>query len=241
LKIKVEIEKIKTQVKEKKEEITELKTSEKIYLSEVSEEEKPSKMISYVAANLTPEANANSESIYHFENRQVLLSQLKTIIDTESPISQNALFRKILKLWNTSRAGGKLNIYLLETLASIPNIQTTESYQKFYWSENSQPQNLDFYRDNSAEKRLIDEIAPEEISVAMMELMHSNLSLNKEELVRAVCKTFGFSKVGSQIDAVVKFCVEDLIGKGMLKEVDGRIVWNTFNLRRLFNSLLFWL
>jgi len=48
--------------------------------------------------------------------------------------------------------------------------------------------------------------------------------LNKEELVRAVCKTFGFAKVGSQIDAVVKFCVEDLIVKGLLKEIDGRIV-----------------
>ncbi|MBD8084196.1 DUF3320 domain-containing protein [Chryseobacterium caseinilyticum] len=223
-KIQAELEKIKTQVKEKKEEIIELKTSEKVYLSEVSEAEKPTKIIPYVAADLSPAVNANSESIYYFENRPVLLSQIKTIIDTESPISQNALFRKILKLWNTSRAGGKLNTYLLETLASIPNIQTTESYQKFYWSENLQSQNLDFYRDNSTEKRLIDEIAPEEISVAMMELMHSSLSLNKEELIRAVCKTFGFSKVGSQIDAVVKFCVEDLVGKGLLKEVDGRIV-----------------
>ncbi|MGE6395847.1 DUF3320 domain-containing protein [Chryseobacterium scophthalmum] len=223
-KIQAEIEKIKTQVKEKKEEIIELKTFEKVYLSEVSETEKPSKMISYVAAELSPEINANSESIYLFENKPVLLNQIKTIIDTESPISQNALFRKILKLWNTSRAGGKMNNYLLETLNSIPNLQTTESYQKFYWSENLQPQNLDFYRDNSIEKRLIDEIAPEEISVAIMELMHSSLSLNKDELIRAICKTFGFAKVGSQIDSVVNFSVEELIGKGLLKEVDGRIV-----------------
>jgi len=71
---------------------------------------------------------------------------------------------------------------------------------------------------------LIDEIAPEEISVAIMELMHSNLSLNKDELIRAVCKTFGFAKAGSQIDSVVNFSVEELIGKGLLKEVDGRIV-----------------
>lgn len=222
--IHAEIEKIKMQVQELKKEIIEIKTSEKIFLSEVSAAEKPSKMIPYPTAEISSEVNANSETIYSFENRPILLSQIKTIIDTESPISQNALFRKILKLWNTSRAGGKLNNYLLETLNSIPNIQTTESYQKFCWSENLQPQNLDFYRDNSVEKRLIDEIAPEEISVAMMELMHSNLSLNKEELVRAVCKIFGFSKVGSQIDSVVKFCVEELVGKGLLKEVEGRIV-----------------
>ncbi|WP_228420384.1 DUF3320 domain-containing protein [Chryseobacterium sp. 5_R23647] len=181
-------------------------------------------MISYVAAELSSEINANSESIYLFENKPVLLNQIKTIIDTESPISQNALFRKILKLWNTSRAGGKMNNYLLETLNSIPNLQTSESYQKFYWSENLLPQNLDFYRDNSVEKRLIDEIAPEEISVAIMELMHSSLSLNKDELIRAVCKAFGFAKVGSQIDSVVNFSVEDLVEKGVLKEVDGRIV-----------------
>jgi len=224
LEIQSEIEKIKTLVKEKAEEIKEIYTQEKSFLSEVLEVEKPTKIIPYVAAELTPEINANSETIYSFENKQVLLNQIKTIIDTESPISQNALFRKILKLWNTSRAGGKLNTYLLETLNSIPNIQTIESYQKFYWSENSQPQNLDFYRDNSEEKRLIDEIAPEEISVAIMEIMHLSLSLNKEELIRTVCKTFGFTKVGSQIEAVVKFCVEELVGKGLLKEVDERIV-----------------
>jgi len=224
IEIQSEIEKIKTLVKEKAEEIKEIQTREKSFLSEVSEVEKPTKMIPYVSAELTPEINANSETIYSFENKQILLNQIKTIIDTESPISQNALFRKILKLWNTSRAGGKLNTYLLETLNSIPNIQTTESYQKFYWSENSHLQNLGFYRDNSAEKRLIDEIAPEEISVAVMEIMHLSLSLNKEELIRAVCKTFGFAKVGSQIDAVVKFCVEELVGKGLLNEVEERIV-----------------
>jgi hypothetical protein len=222
--IQSEIEKIKIQAKEKAEEVIEIHTQEKSFLSEISTTENSSKMIPYVSAELSPEVNANSETIYSFENKQVILSQIKTIIDTESPISQNALFRKILKLWNTSRAGGKLNNYLLETLNSIPNLQTTESYQKFYWNENLQPQHLDFYRDNSVEKRLIDEIAPEEISVAIMELMHSSLSLNKEELIRAVCKIFGFAKVGSQIETVVKFCVEELVGKGLVKEVDGRIV-----------------
>ncbi|WP_435522900.1 hypothetical protein [Chryseobacterium indoltheticum] len=57
-KIQIEIEKTKTEVKEKKEEIIELKTPEKVYLSEVSEAEKPSKMIPYVAAELSPEINS---------------------------------------------------------------------------------------------------------------------------------------------------------------------------------------
>ena len=218
-----EIEKIKTQIKEKAEESEEIHMEEESFLSEVSETKKPTKKIPYVAAEINSEINANSESIYHFENRQVLLRQLKTIIDTESPISENGLFRKILKLWNISRAGEKLNTYLLETLNSIPNIETTENYQKFYWSENLHPQHLDFYRDNSIEKRIIDEIAPEEISVIMMELMHSSLSLNKDQLMRAVCKTFGFAKIGSQIDMVVNFCIEDLIGKGLLQKSENRI------------------
>jgi hypothetical protein len=56
-----------------------------------------------------------------------------------------------------------------------------------------------------------------------MELMHSSLSLNKDQLMRAVCKTFGFAKIGSQIDMVVNFCIEDLIGKGMLQKSENRI------------------
>ena len=58
----------------------------------------------------------------------------------------------------------------------------------------------------------------------MMEIMRSNLSVNKDELMRVTAKVFGFLKVGSQIDSVAKHCIDELIAKNMLVENEGKIV-----------------
>ena len=195
----------------------------KIDLVQLEENNFKLKILPYVSAEINIISGANSESIYFFENRAVLLDQFAEIIKIEAPISQNALSKKVLKLWNTSRAGGKLNAYLQEIILSIPNLRTTENYQKFYWSENIQPENLDNYRDNMVEKRNIDEIAYEEIAVAIMEIMRNNLSLNKEELIKATSRVFGFLKVGSLIENTLKYCIDRLVQENVLREIDGRI------------------
>lgn len=222
--MKAQLEYIKSNSPKKQEETSEIKTEEKAYLSEVETQERASAMQSYMSAEIFPVANANSESIYFFENRSILQQQMTEIISIEAPISQNYLFRKILKLWNTSRAGGKLSGYLQQILNSIPNLHTTENYQKFYWSENQHPETVSVYRDNSLEKRPIEEIAPEEIAVAIMEVMHSSLSLDKDELVRSVSRIFGYSKVGAQIDSIVRYSIDKLITQNMIRGSEDRIV-----------------
>lgn len=180
-------------------------------------------MIPYESAVLESSALANSESIYFLESRPILINQFKEIISVEAPISQNYLFKKILKLWNTTRAGAKLNGYLTEIVENIPTISKNESHQVFYWSEDISWDNLQNYRDNTSEKRSIDDISQEEIKLAIMEAMEMNLSLSKEELVRMTSKTFGFMKVGNQIDQIINLAIEALIKSDKLKLNNDRI------------------
>jgi hypothetical protein len=224
--IKTQLEQIKNNVKIKEEESSAVEIPINHLLNEVEHEEMISSSQPYVSADIIGLQKADSESIYFSENRNLLKNQITEIIETEAPISQNMLFKKVLKLWNTSRVGTKLSVYLDEILNSIPHVTTTETYLKFYWTEAVKPENLSNYRDNSVEKRAIDDIAVEEISIVMMEIMRSNLSVNQDELIRVTAKQFGFLKVGSQIEMVMKFCIDDLVGKGLLVENEGRIVLN---------------
>ncbi len=225
IEIKTQLGQIKNNVKIEEEENSAIEIPIKNILSEIEHENKTSSCQPYISAEVFPTKDANSESIYFPENRSLLKNQITKIIETEAPISQNMLLKKILKLWNTSRAGTKLSIYLDEILNSIPNVTTTETYQKFYWTEVIKPKNLSNYRDNSVEKRAIDDIAVEEISIAMMEIMQSNLSINKDELIRVTAKQFGFLKVGAQTETVIKYCIDDLVTKNLLAENEGRIVY----------------
>ena len=178
----------------------------------------------YITAYILPVGNANSESIYYYESRSILRQQIQEIIQEEAPISENYLFRKVLKLWNTSRAGSKLTSYLKELVDELPQISAVSSYQTFYWNTEQLSLGMDYYRDNSIEKKIVDDIAPQEIKVAILEVMENNLSLVKEDLIRATAKVFGFAKVGSQIDQIISYGLNELEKEGRLKAVDGRVV-----------------
>lgn len=166
---------------------------------------------------------ANSESIYYMENRPVILNQMKEIITVEAPISKSLLFKKILKLWNTSRAGAKLNNYLSHIVVSIPEVVITEGHQDFYWVSAQQPQELETYRDNTIEKRTIEDIAPEEIAIAIQEIMDANISLNKEDLIKLTAKAFGFLKVGNQINNILDQVILSMVNQNQLLLNENRI------------------
>lgn len=180
-------------------------------------------MIPYEIAVIESAASANSESIYFLENRALLIDQFTKIISIEAPISKNYLFRKVLKLWNTARAGSKLNGYLTQIVESIPAVSKNETHQVFYWNEMVTPENLHWYRGNSVEKRAIEDISQEEIMLVVMEILEMNLSLVKEDLVRITTKTFGFMKVGNQIDQIISAAINILVETRNVKIKDGRI------------------
>lgn len=181
-------------------------------------------LIPYESAVIEFAASANSESIYFLENRALLIDQFTEIISVEAPISKNYLFRKVLKLWNTARAGSKLNGYLTQIVESIPAVSKNETHQVFYWSEAVTPNNINYYRDNTIEKRAMEDISQEEIMLAISEIMATNLSLSKDDLVRTTGKTFGFMKVGSQIDQIISAAIHVMAHQEKVKLDNSRVI-----------------
>lgn len=175
----------------------------------------------YIATVLDFVPNANSETIYDFTNRNLIRSQIYQIVQTESPISKNLLYRRLLNIWNTSRVGAKLDRHLQEIITET-NVRKSSHHQDFYWIENTDF-TCTFYRDNDVEKRSVEDIAPEEILVALKEVLSNSLSIEKSDLMRYLTRTFGYSKMGMQIenlmDYAIKFAVEQDVA-----ELDGNRV-----------------
>jgi hypothetical protein len=178
-----------------------------------------SKQIPYDAFALTPAYNANSETIYEFQNRNIMKQQIQSIVDVEAPISKSLLYKKVLQAWNTSRAGSRLDKHLEGIIKEI-NIVQTVHHQPFYWSNNT---TLDYYRNNDIEKRNLEDIAPEEVLVALLEAVTNNLSIGEAELLRYLARTFGFAKVGKQIDAMLRYVIDRAVQQGTVKRENDRI------------------
>ena len=178
-----------------------------------------SKQKSYVAAALTSVSSANSETIFEYQNRNAIKQQIQSLVDTEAPISKSLLYKKVLQAWNTSRAGARLDKHLEEIIKEMNIVQTTH-HQPFYWNANTA---LDFYRSNEIEKRNMEDIAPEEIIVALEEVVTDNLSIEEDELLRYLARSFGFAKVGKQIDTLLRYCIEIAVKQNKVKRENDRI------------------
>lgn len=173
----------------------------------------------YLAVSLNSVPAANSETIFEFQNRNELKRQIQSLLEIEAPISKGLLYKKVLQAWNTSRAGARLDKYL-EGIIKEMNVIETIHHQPFYWNNNT---TLDFYRSNDVEKRNMEDIAPEEVIVALEEVVTNNFSIDEDELLRYLARTFGFAKVGKQIDILLRYTIDRAMKQGVLIKENGRI------------------
>lgn len=221
------VEKVKhlqTQPEIKEEEIAEplIKSSFEPIKSkseEVATNNNTSKQKPYVAAFLTSISSANSETIFEFQNRNTIKQQLQSLVGTEAPISKSLLYKKVLQAWNISRAGARLDKHL-EGIIKEMNVMVTTHHQPFYWNNNT---TLDYYRSNDIEKRNMEDIAPEEVIVALEEVVRNNLSIEEDELLRYLARTFGFAKVGKQIDTLLRYTIDTAVTKGVVIKENDRV------------------
>lgn len=175
----------------------------------------------YVAHVLTPIVGGNSEMVYDFQNRNLIRQQISAVLETEAPISESMLYRRVLSAWNTSRTGSKLDLHL-EGIIKELNVHKTVHHQPFFW--NTDEFTIDFYRNNDGEeKRNMEDIAPEELKAAITDAVDQYLSIENEELLRYIAKVFGFSKVGRQIDILLRYAIDLLVKDGVLKVEGGRV------------------
>jgi superfamily I DNA and/or RNA helicase len=178
-----------------------------------------SKRKEYVATNIPIMPRVTSENFLEFKNRNIIKNQILSIVDAESPISKSLLYKKVLVTWNTSRAGSRIDNYLEEILRELRLVETTHD-QSFYWKNNAK---IDFYRNNEVEKRNMEDIAPEEVLVALEEVVTNFLSIEEDELLRYLARTFGFAKVGRQIDHHLRYSIDMAIHQGKIKRDFNRI------------------
>lgn len=180
----------------------------------------------YVAAALLPVRGGTSETIYEYQSRHRIETQLKEVVDMEAPISKSLLYKRILQAWNISRAGARLDFHL-DSIINDMGLKYVDHHQRFYMATDVSLANmkLDYYRANDVVKRDMSDIAPEELALAVMEAVHHNLSIEEEELLRYVARVFGFTKVGRQIDEFLRYAVDLAEREGKVKREHGRVMW----------------
>ena len=160
----------------------------------------------YEMCNLEIVLCNSSEEFMFPSNRNKITDQINKVLEVESPISRNLLCKRVLSAWGISKNGSRLNYYF-ERLFSEMNIRKT-SYGNnvFFWKQEQHPFAYTPYRyiENDYDKRLPDDIPPEEIANAVKQVLIEQISLSKDDLIRETAKLFGFSKVGNNVEKAMR-------------------------------------
>ncbi len=151
----------------------------------------------------------------------LIRDQIEAVLKVEAPISRGQLCRRVLSMWGISRIGSRIDDCFSNLFSSMKLISSGFGKECFYWRSDQIPMELMNYRPSFMSA---DDICPEEVSVAVKEVLETQIGLSKEDLVRETAKLLGFARMGTLVEASMRRGIDMAILRGFAREEDERIV-----------------
>ena len=178
--------------------------------------------IPYQVANLDVVIYGTDEFLDPTKSRFVS-DQINLVLQSEAPISRDQLCRRILSIWGISRMGNRIEEYFNNQFYRH-NLQYTGSGKdRYFWRADQDPLAYMNYRVYNS---TASDIAPEEVSVAVKEILEQQISLPKEELIRETARLFSFSRLGTIVETSMLRGIDTAILRGFAKEENGMVTIN---------------
>ena len=68
------------------------------------------------------------------------------------------------------------------------------------------------------------DICPEEVSVAVREVLEAQISLSQEDLIRETARLFGYARLGNIVESSMQQGIDKAIQRGFAKKENERII-----------------
>ena len=161
------------------------------------------------------EQTLNPELFHAPETRALIRRQLREIVQTEGPVCESVMRKRITKAWGFARAGGSISAVLKECLPSKA-VRTSCADETVYWPKDIDPREYRGYRVAADKdgKRAIDEIPPEELANAMYEVLVDFASCDRDVLFRETIRLFGFNTLTAKARQYLGYAFDILVKSG---------------------------
>lgn len=150
----------------------------------------------------------------------LIMKQILGILECEAPVSREQLCRRVLSLWGITRIGSRIDAHFTDLFSRMKLQSTGTGKERFFWRRDQRPSEYMNYRvfmTNAAD------ICPEEVSVAVKEVLEAQISLSREDLVKETARLFGFSRMGGIVEASMQRGIEMAILRGFAEEKNMRV------------------
>ena len=180
----------------------------------------PPRATPYVRSKLPLRRLTRGQSILQVE-LATLAGAFVKVVEIEGPIAIESAKRRIVEAWQT-RVGTRINSYLDDAIRLAERQKKLVIRKSFLWPPGVTQVPLRIPT-SGKDTRPIREIPPEETILAIRECVTSAVGIERDDLVREVCKLFGL-KATDDNTSVVNYFVGYLVSNNFLVSKNGKIL-----------------
>ena len=156
---------------------------------------------------------------------RALAEQLLHVVESEGPISELVLFRRVARAWGLERTGSRI-VERLRNLVPASVGRTVEAATTFYWPQGQERLSWSGFRlanHENTSHRHVDDVCMEELGNLVHHVLDYGGSAPRQDVVRSVCRLLGMARTPSDAEARVGSAIDHLCKAGKVVEVPGAL------------------
>ncbi|MBC7645370.1 MAG: DUF3320 domain-containing protein [Thermoleophilia bacterium] len=155
--------------------------------------------------------------IHEHSARPHLHRMIREVVETEGPITEALVLRRIREVWGLRRAGARVKDTFDQALRQLSyGGKLDRSADGVITLDGNDVAAVRVPTADEATKRAVDEIPPGELELALLLTARDAGALDADDLTMQVAKTFGWTRRGAEIQATLDARLEALVARGSL-------------------------
>lgn len=157
--------------------------------------------------------------------RQKLAGKIMYVMETEAPIHKDLFYRRLAPVFGNRKVTAPIKKSLDDCIGGLLQGEITERGGFLYLSGQTEGRIRIRARvpADGQEPRSIDQISPEEIRDAILEIIKFAFGLSTRDLIAETARAFGFARTSSRIRQCLRDICSEMLDEGILREADGKI------------------
>ena len=151
-----------------------------------------------------------------------MMKHVVQVVTAEGPIHESEIVVRIRSAWGLARAGNRIRDAVQAAIKAAKR-KGEISGGPFYLVPGQQVIVRSRGEVDSNTLRRPEILPPEEVKVAIAQVVEENFGAERDQLAQAVARLFGFGATSAQLREVVESALTDLLESGQLR-LDGRLI-----------------
>ncbi|MGE4404026.1 DUF3320 domain-containing protein [Pseudomonas sp.] len=167
----------------------------------------------------------DAQAFYARASNERLSADLRQVIETEGPLPESVLYRRVARAWGLERTGARI-VERLRLLTPADIGRTREGEVTFLWPAQAQPATWAGFRgagEDEATRRRVDDVCLEELANGILRVLAMTGNAPRADVVKSVCRLLGLSRTLADAEARLGLALAALLAQGRVREAAGML------------------